>query len=689
MSYSWDRHVEGYRTYLGRRAALDEQLEGVRGAASEICSGISLQTSDLLGSMDDMTSALSADIGFLSAGIASGLGHVAGVLEDGFAGLLRKSDELKQELQRLVELVELEEQRKAMENFRYAVFALNRGLWDEALEYVTAAIEGDAHSKGYKLDWHFHWVKGELLLGSPARHDWPGIAPAEAEQAFLSAARYSKTDVPTEAAKALLMASVAAYAQSHDTPAKLEDMRRHAEGAHALDRGLAEAAFQLAKAQMALDAPDAALPVLRKAIDEDVRFVIRAAEDPDCRRHEPKLQAFFDALRKEKAKEVTERGRAAFASIEALASNNRDFAAHEGVRGLREVAAGAAAQWSLIELLEYGASGLAAHRSAVAREVERRQAERRVELRVETSRWLEQIEVDEPYEVVETYYEDVVVKPAGWFKKAVVESVARTHRVTRTRRVSKTVERAREQPINVVLDGFGEVVGSVCAVTMVPAGRFSREGHEVEISRAFLIGTTPVTQGEYEAVLGENPSTFEGDDHPVENVSWFDAVRFCNALSRAVGLDEAYIVDGENVRWKGWASGGYRLPTEAEWEYACRAGTIGERYGDLDDIAWYCENSGNATHPVGLKQPNAWGLYDTLGNVHEWCWDLYARDYPGAGCKDPIGATYSTPQVYPRVIRGGSWKDEVQNARAAHRSYSSHTVCGSDHGFRLSRSLLP
>ena len=688
MTYTHDYKVEDRRTYLSRRAVLDEQLAGIQGAASAICSGISTQTFDVLGSIDSLTSVLSDDIGALSAGIESGLGHVAGILESGFSGLLRRSDEIKQELQRLVELVELEEQRKAMENFRYAVFALNRGLWDEAREYVTAAIEGDGHSKGYKLDWHFHWVKGELLLGSPARHDWPGIDPVEAEQAFLLASRYARADASQEAAKALLMASVAAYAQSHDDPAKLEDMRRHADGAHALDRKLSEAAFQVAKAHMALDDPEAAWPVLKTAIDEDFRFAIRAAEDPDHRRHEPELNGFFEALRGEKAREVTERARAAFASIEPFAGKSDDFAAHEAVSRMREVAAGSAARWPLIELLVYGASRLQADQDAAAREIEHRQSTLHMEKRVETDRCQEQVEVDEPYVAEESYYEDVVVKPGGWFRKPVVERVARTRQVKRTRKVTKTVERVREQERLVAVDGFGNVVRSARAGAMMqlPAGRFAMgedsDRHEVAITRPFLIGATPLTQGEYEAVIGENPSRFKGPGRPVENVSWLDAVRFCNELSRATGLDEAYVVDGDEVRWKGWASNGYRLPTEAEWEYACRAGSTAERYGVLEDIAWYDKNSGGETHPVRRKKPNAWGLYDTLGNVWEWCWDWYG-EYPKGGCKDPVGPASGSA----RVRRGGSWGRGAGGARAAYRFRWNPDYRYGNHGLRLARSL--
>ena len=141
-------------------------------------------------------------------------------------------------------------------------------------------------------------------------------------------------------------------------------------------------------------------------------------------------------------------------------------------------------------------------------------------------------------------------------------------------------------------------------------------------------------------------------------------------------------MDGEEVTWKGLSCPGFRLPTEAEWEYACRAGTTGARYGDLGDVAWYDGNSGSSTHPVRGKQPNAWGLYDTLGNVWEWCWDWWDSDYPQGVVTDPVGPGSGSY----RVLRGGSWNTDAQYARAACRS--DWTPGNRDVlGFRLARSL--
>ncbi len=158
--------------------------------------------------------------------------------------------------------------------------------------------------------------------------------------------------------------------------------------------------------------------------------------------------------------------------------------------------------------------------------------------------------------------------------------------------------------------------------------------HDV-IVPGFYIGKYQITQSQWEAAMGKNPSHFKGDPAlPVENISWNDAKRFCEKLSRMTGM-------------------GYRLPSEAEWEYACRAGTTGDYAGDLDAMAWYSKNSGSETHPVGQKQSNAFGLYDMHGNVREWCEDVWCDNYKDAPTDG--SAWLSNGNSIQRVVRGGSW----------------------------------
>ncbi|WP_235882175.1 formylglycine-generating enzyme family protein [Streptomyces apricus] len=210
----------------------------------------------------------------------------------------------------------------------------------------------------------------------------------------------------------------------------------------------------------------------------------------------------------------------------------------------------------------------------------------------------------------------------------------------------------------------------------VPAGRVmlsdrrTQRSWSVEVA-PYRLGAFPVTQALYARVTGLRPSSADGDQLPVEGVSWWDAVRFCNALSRHEGLTPAYALHagGEDVAWDP-AADGYRLPTEAEWEHGCRAGTPGPRYGPLDEIAWYRDNAQERVHDVGGKRPNPWGLHDMLGNVWDWCWDVYDAEAYG---------TY-------RVLRGGGWFDEHWSCRASVRRRSHPGYQVDDVGFRLART---
>jgi formylglycine-generating enzyme required for sulfatase activity/serine/threonine protein kinase len=222
--------------------------------------------------------------------------------------------------------------------------------------------------------------------------------------------------------------------------------------------------------------------------------------------------------------------------------------------------------------------------------------------------------------------------------------------------------------------------------------------HRVSISRPFYMGVYEVTQAQYRAVMGINPSSFSAkgrtnravaaqptDRHPVENVSWLDAVRFCNKLSELEGLKPFFGISGV----PDWNSRGYRLPTEAEWEYACRGNTppptrysFGDDPASLGEYAWYIGNARGTTHPVGEKQPNQFGLYDMHGSVWEWCWDGYREGYHrGSPDVDPRGADGASR----RVARGGSWYDSPRSIRSAYRVRYSPGSRGNFLGFRLAR----
>ena len=232
----------------------------------------------------------------------------------------------------------------------------------------------------------------------------------------------------------------------------------------------------------------------------------------------------------------------------------------------------------------------------------------------------------------------------------------------------------------------------------IPSGSFmqgspaSEEGRRdtevpqrrVTISRAFALKATPVTQGEWQEIMGNNPSRFSscGSNCPVEMVSWFDAVEYLNRLSEREGLEKCYEGSRESIHFKGLDCEGYRLPTEAEWEYAARAGTTGARYGDLDQIGWHRGNSGRRTRPVGQKQANQWRLYDMIGNVFEWTWDWYG-EYEAGNVTDPVGPSTGSNRVY----RGCSWGSDASFCRAASRLRDTPAIRVNFVGFRPARTI--
>jgi formylglycine-generating enzyme required for sulfatase activity len=226
-------------------------------------------------------------------------------------------------------------------------------------------------------------------------------------------------------------------------------------------------------------------------------------------------------------------------------------------------------------------------------------------------------------------------------------------------------------------------------------GRRNNEGpqHQVTVS-GFYMGKYEVTQKEYQEIMGTNPSNFKGDNLPVECVNWYDAIEYCNKRSQKEGLTPAYYTRYGSVTWDKRANG-YRLPTEAEWEYACRAGTttpfstgnnITTSQANYDGNYPYNNNAKGEdrqkTTPVGSFTPNGWGLYDMHGNVWEWCWDCYGT-YSGTAQTDPVGEA----DVVDRVLRGGSWFSGASYARSVcrYQGYPGYNLAY--FGFRLVRPL--
>ncbi len=266
---------------------------------------------------------------------------------------------------------------------------------------------------------------------------------------------------------------------------------------------------------------------------------------------------------------------------------------------------------------------------------------------------------------------------------------------------------------------FGEPFSPPDSFKFIPSGSFdigspvSEPCHEenenqqtVIFTKPFYINDTEVTQMEWEEVFGTNPSEFLDPSHPVENISWFDAVIYCNRLSLSDGLKPCYYSDPEfseifdetppvisgEVYWNQDVIG-FRLLTQAEWEYACRATTTtgyNMNYNTdcwedpyLEPLAWYEINASNTTHPVGQKAPNLWELYDMHGNVWEWTWNWWAERYPKGPVTDPTGPAIGVN----RVLRGGSWNCHARCCRSADRIEAPMDTTNSDFGFRIGMSI--
>jgi len=281
-----------------------------------------------------------------------------------------------------------------------------------------------------------------------------------------------------------------------------------------------------------------------------------------------------------------------------------------------------------------------------------------------------QIEVDIQEPKLEEYQEKIITRPGGLFRRAEFRLETRTRQrlVTRKQTVQKTIAVIRDEWVQTI-GGQPDCAWEFC---LIPAGSFTMgergSKYRVTLTRDFYLGRHPITQRQWEWVMGENPSYFKGAERPVETVSREDVKDYIRKLNEIAG----------EVR--------YRLPTEAEWEYACRAGSKGKYcFGDeksgLGEYAWYEKNSDRQTHPVSLKKSNAWGLYDVHGNVWEWVQDWFG-DYPDGSFTDPEGPSTGVAGVY----RGGSWCNPSKGCTSGARDFYAPGFRAGHLGFRLLRT---
>ena len=629
-NYVWGSHLS-HADYLQAKSFVSDMKSATREAGRKVSMDISCQTRDIIASNESLhrehiemlNASTDRTVGALNDGferlsysmdagfdqISSGISELNATFHWGFGAILASIGHMNDTLSELVKIAKTPVQTVAFNHFEIARDAFRQGLYRESLEELDKAISGDHTSAGYKLEWRFHQMKGTIQLGfadcDMSLYDLP-----KAEESFLAAARYGKTDYPHDAGRAFLSAGWAAYCQG-----KMKAALAHTEQAMTLHPEMGEVLFQASKVQMALGDVVSALPMLAKAIDIDRFYALKAAGDGDFQLHDAQLRSFLEALRKEKYRQCVPKVTEALERI-------KGFELAPGTENRLQVFLDEGANWPIMDMLEV---------------VQNLDSFKHLPILVRVKALGSPVNTKETYTEEETYYEDVVIKPGGFFKKAVTEKQKKTRMVTKTRTVA-----ASSSGKEITLFEF-------CPIH---AGTFKMESNEVKMDQDFYLGKYPVTQQQWEAVMGNNPSNFKGGSLPVETVSWDDAQIFIQKLNQ---------LSGKKL---------YRVPTEAEWEYACRAGTTSEYYfGDdasqLGEYAWFGGNSGQTTHPVGQKKPNEWGLYDMAGNVWEWTDSWYDSSRSD------------------RVFLGGSWNSHSEYCRSAFRFNYNPDLRNYNIGFRL------
>ena len=625
-NYVWDSHLP-YSDYLQAKSFVSNVKSATSDAARKISIDISCQTRDVIASdeslhrenMELFTASTDQTVGAFNEGfecfsysmdtgfeqVSSGISELNAHFHWGFSAVLASLGHTNDALSDLVKIAKTPVQIAAFNHFEIARDAFRQGLYRECFDELDKAILGDHASEGYKLEWRFHQMKGTLQLGF-ADCDMSLYDLAKAEESFRIAARYAKSDYPHDAARAFLCAGWAAYCQG-----KMKEALAHTEQAMTLHPEMGEIFFQASKVQMALGDVESAFPLIAKAIELDSFYALKAAGDGDFQPHDDKMRCFFDALRKEKYKQLVPKVQAVLDTIKGF-----EFAPDTVNRLQLFLTEGA--NWPLMDVLYV---------------VQNMYTLKHLPIVVRVMAPGQPVNSKETYTEEETYYEDVVIKPGGLFKKAVTEKEKKTRMVTKTRIITKNAHGS-------------ETLFEFC---LIPAGTFRMGAKNVKIDKDFYLGRYPVTQQQWTTVMKDNPSHFKGELLPVETVSYHDVQTFLQHLNS--------LSDNQH----------YRLPSEAEWEYACQAGsTSAYHFGDdvscLGEYAWYDGNSGKTTHPVGEKKPNGWGLFDMAGNVWEWCTELEGSE---------------------SILCGGSWCNSAERCRSADRINAIHEKRYSRIGFRL------
>ena len=576
-------------------------------------------------------------------------------------------------------------QSEAVQLFQVAREAFLERYFTESLEALNGALNtGSSLNAAGRLVWRIHLLRALVLLGSVDNTDPQIINPPQAEQSFLMAARYARSDYPLDAARALLGAGWAVYVQDNgEANYRMRAAMTYTDEAHDLDSELAEAQFQSAKFRMALGETDPALHSLRWLPVKERVMLLKVSADEDFQRYIGKLEGFLSALREEQLTKIQSEVSPVASRIRKWMGDCPELAETPAAQRLVDMAEGAPDR-GLLDVHRYFGFGYREdHEQLKNSFFEAR--------RIVTQEWVEAAaesdSADKARELATSFDESgVLAEPL--------------QPGNQTREQQTQERRCREEPEYQFLNGLGEVIityrgtpgsrkqfqlppgnaATIWAARWIPPGRFSmgsslfesdRESdevlHRVTLTDGFFFSETPCTQAQWSLLMPHNPSKFRGANLPVEQVSWEDAREFARKLTEfhhKLGLISA-----------GWS---WDLPTEAQWEYACRVRKSGEFHGPIDSVAWYQLNSQKRTHPVGTRQPNDWGLQDMHGNVAKWCLDWYGQ-YPFEAVNHPVGPPFGTFRVY----RGGGWSDAARCCRSAYRGRSVPDFRSSNIGFSL------
>jgi tetratricopeptide (TPR) repeat protein len=590
-SYVWGSSFS-YNDYLQQQSFVDDINNSTNAASMEISrnlreilSSLDILALDNIKATEDMTSHLSYQLQDMSSKIS----QLSANFQWGFSHIIAGIGHMNDSFSDLVKIAKSPVETTAYDHFEIARDAFQKGLLPESLEEICKAIDGDHVSSGYRLEWRFYRLRGIIRLGSYSNCDSSLIDLIQAEESFLLAARYSAAVYPKEAAIAFLSAGWAAYCQG-----KMNVALEHTQKAVLNNPNLAEALFQISKIYMAIGDVEPATQYLEKAIDIDRFYAVKAAGDGDFKKHESLLSLFYDKLRSAKYEQAMVDVFIYLDSIDYWRKHYKD----KDVIYLENFITGGM-KWPLLDVLRVIQTF-----DTIKAELNDKAKAFYAPLTIELSPINESKNIR--YETEERYQEKVIVRPGGFLSDPVFRFETRSRLVKKKRIIYLNIEVINDN----IYNGFGELIAGL-EFCKIPAGQFlmgdGENQFQVSISKDFFLGRFPITHIQWQALIATTNEN-KAFNNKKTGLSWEDCQIFIERLN---------IIYGKQI---------YRLPSEAEWEYACRAGL--DRDYNLRG------------HP--------WGLEKMPGDIREWCQDWHG-DYPKGPVEDPMGPKLGKY----RMLRGG------------------------------------